>query len=179
MASIGISALPVFSCSERIERKAFILNESLLLKGFNDEQEESPSLVTDGRGEMWMYTLRRLSYPESTEFISAFYYDGKKWKETNPVTKNAGQYEAPIAACASGGKPVVAWTEIEEGNWNINVAIAQSDGYGDPFKIATKVGNSINPVLIAPTKNRNWIAWENLHKGKFTIYISKYILVFH
>ena len=100
-----------------------IIYQKITLKGFDDEQEEYPSIVSDGNGEMWMFSLRRLSYPDNKEVVSAFRFDGKSWIETNPVTKEEGQYEAPVAACATGGKPVVAWTEIDSGKWTIKVSI--------------------------------------------------------
>ena len=174
MASIALSTIPMSGCSEITDKKAFSINQNLLLKGFDDEQEENPSLVTDGSDQMWMFALRRISYPENTELVSAFHFDGKDWIETDPITKSAGQYEAPAATCATGGKPVVAWAEKKAEEWAINVAMMNANGISDPYTFPVKSGRSINPVLIAPDKNRNWIAWENLHNGKFTIYISKY-----
>ncbi len=172
--SMALSTLPMVGCSILKSEKAFSLIQNLQLKGFNDEQEEIPSLVADGSGQMWMYALRRVSYPENAELVSAFHFDGKNWTETDSVSKSAGQYEAPVATCATGGKPVVAWTEKKEEDWVINVAMMKANGMSDPYTFPVKSGRSINPVLIAPDKNRNWIAWENLHEGKFTIYISKY-----
>ncbi|MBT4401864.1 MAG: hypothetical protein HOD37_20465, partial [Bacteroidetes bacterium] len=172
--SMALSTLPMVGCSILKGEKAFSLIQNLQLKGFNDEQEEIPSLVADGSGQMWMYALRRVSYPENAELVSAFHFDGKNWTETDSVSKSAGQYEAPVATCATGGKPVVAWTEKKEEDWVINVAMMKANGMSDPYTFPVKSGRSINPVLIAPDKNRNWIAWENLHEGKFTIYISKY-----
>jgi len=173
-ASIALSAIPVVVPPVIKGGKALSLNQTLLLKGCDNEQEENPSLVTDGSGKMWMYALRRISYPENAELVSAFHFDGENWMETDPVTKSAGQYEAPAATCATNGKPVVAWTEKKEEDWVINVAIMKADGISEPYTFPVKAGRSINPVLIAPDKNRNWIAWENLHNGRFTIYISKY-----
>ena len=148
--------------------------QNFILKEFNDEQEESPSIVSNATGEMWMFALRRMTYPEDKELISAFHFDGKSWYETNPVTINTGQYETPIAACSSDGRPVVAWTDIKSAKWIINVSTLNEDKYSKPYQFLVKAGKSINPVLIAPGKNRNWIAWENLYQGKFSIYISKY-----
>jgi hypothetical protein len=168
------SAIPGTGFSSNLGEDALTINQSLLLTGFDDEQEESPSLVTDGNGEMWIYTLRRMSYPENSELISSFHFDGKKWMETEAVCKLPGQYEAPAAACAQGGQPIVAWTEKKAEKWVINVAIKNVSGFNDPYTLPGKSGKSINPVVIAPDKNRNWIAWENLHHGKLTIYISQY-----
>lgn len=173
-ASIAFSAMPMVGCSVKQKKRTLSLNQTLLLKGFDDEQEETPSLVTDGSDQMWMYGLRRISYPENAELISAFHFDGKDWIEINSVTKTSGQYETPIAACAIGGKPVVAWTEIEGDDWKINAVIGKANDFDDPYTFPVKSGRSINPVLISPDINRNWIAWENLHNGKFTIHISKY-----
>ncbi len=169
-----VPAIPGVRFSSVSGEDPVVLNQKLLLKGKDDEQEEYPSLVTGGDGNMWTYALRRISYPENSELISAFHYKGKDWIETEPVTKVPGQFEAPVAACATGGKPVVAWTEIKNEEWVINVAHMQGKGFSDPFTFRAKSGRFINPVLIAPNKNQTWIAWESLHNRKFTIHVSKY-----
>ena len=121
-----------------------------------------------------MYALRRFEFPANDETISAFHFDGKIWTEIDPVTKSTGQYEAPVSACASGGYPIVSWTEIKGDDWIINASQMNENGFGEPHTFSVAKGNSINPVLIAPNKNRSWIAWENLFNGVFSIYISKY-----
>lgn len=174
IASMALSTIPLTGYSILSKGNAPFLNEKLVLKRFENEQEESPSLVTDEKGNIWMYSLRRIDYPENAELISSFHFNGKEWKETNPVTKSIGQYESPASACASDGKPVVAWTEIKGKDWTINVSQMNGKNFDEPHTFVAKEGKSINPILIAPDKNRNWIAWENLYDGKFTIYVSKY-----
>lgn len=174
LASIALSTMPMTACSVDQKKKALSLNKNLLLKGYDNEQEEYPSLVTDGSGKMWMYALRRFEFPANTETISSFHFDGKKWKETDSVTKSIGHYEVPVSACASGGKPIVAWTEIKEEDWIINASQMNENGFNEPHTFTVLKGKSINPVLIAPDKNRNWIAWENLSNGVFSIYVGKY-----
>ena len=120
--------------------------QSFLLKGFEDEQEEYPSLVSNEKGETWMFSLRRMKYPQNKELISAFRLKGDKWIETDPVSKKEGQYEAPIAACAKDGKPVVAWCSIESDQWIINVANFEKDSFSKAHQIKSKSGKPINPV---------------------------------
>ncbi|MCP4411000.1 MAG: hypothetical protein GY808_00265, partial [Gammaproteobacteria bacterium] len=103
--------------------------QNFILKGFNDEQEESPSLVSDENGNLWMFSLRRMSYPEDKEIVSAFRFNENKWVETNPVTETKGKYEAPVAACAKNGQPIVAWTAINSDKWSINVSRFSEDGF--------------------------------------------------
>ncbi len=167
---IAIFTLLLVKCSSKNETT--YLKNSISLTSFTDKQEESPSLVTDRKGNIWLFTLKRNEFPDETEFISAFKYESDKWEEMMNVTQSKGQFEAPVATCASGGKPVIAWTQKED--WSINVALFESDGFSEPHSFVTVAGHSINPVLIAPNKNRNWVAWENLHNGIFTIRISKY-----
>ncbi|MDX1702619.1 MAG: hypothetical protein R3250_18455, partial [Melioribacteraceae bacterium] len=147
---------------------------SFTLKGFDEEHEENPSLVSNGNGEMWMFSLRRLHYPKDTELISSFHFDGEKWSEIQPVTKSEGHYEVPVSSCCKNGKPVVAWNEIVGDKWKINAVTLNENGFSKPYTFPVKSGRSINPVIISPSKNRNWIVWENWEKGKFSIYISKY-----
>jgi hypothetical protein len=147
--------------------------ESYLLKGFDKEQEEYPSLVSNKKGEMWMFSLRRLAYPRGTEIISAFRYAGDRWIETEPVTRTEGRYESPVAACAPDGNPLVAWCSIESGHWNINVANFGADGGKEFHRFRSASGKPINPVLFASAATRAWIAWENYHQGRFSIFISR------
>jgi len=148
--------------------------ESFLLKAFEEEQEEYPSLVSNEAGEMWMFSLRRLKYPQDNELISAFRYQGDSWIETDPVTKEVGKYEAPIAACAKDGKPVVAWCSIESGKWIINVANYGIDPSSRFHQFKSESGRPINPVLLTPAAGRSWIAWEKYEQGRFSICISKF-----
>jgi len=105
--------------------------QSFILKGFREEQEEYPSLVSNQKGEMWMFSLRRFAYPENRELISAFRFKGEKWMEADPVSEADGQYEAPVAACAPDGNPVVAWCSIESDQWLINVANYEGGAFSE------------------------------------------------
>ena len=71
LASIALSTMPMAACSVDPKKKALSLNEKLMLKGFDNEQEEYPSLVTHGSGKMWMHALRRFEFPANDETISA------------------------------------------------------------------------------------------------------------
>jgi hypothetical protein len=175
-AAIAVVASSVVGCVTVVKKDTLSLNEELILKGFEFEQEESPILVSNGNGDSWLFSLRRMHFPEDTELISVFYNSGNEWVEQNPASLIAGQYEAPTASCAKGGNPVVAWTEINGNDWSINVSMMESSEFIKPHVFNLKQGNSNNPILISPTKNRNWIAWEHLKEGKFTIYISKFEL---
>ena len=174
IASIAFSNISFWGCSEERRKDAITLSERFLLKGYHDEQEESPTLISNGNDEMWLFSLRRKSYPKNLELISVFHFDGNSWTENDPVSKLEGQYEAPVAACALGGKPTIAWTEIVQDEWLIKTAQMGDNGFEEPYTFPVFQGRSINPVIIAPNKNRNWIAWEHLLNGKFSIYISKY-----
>ena len=70
LASFALSTMPMASCSADPKKKALSLNDKLMLKGFDNEQEEYPSLVTDGSGKMWMYALRRFEFPANDETIA-------------------------------------------------------------------------------------------------------------
>jgi len=90
-------------------KKALSLIESLSLKGYEDEQEEYASIVTDGSGNIWTYAQRRIHSPQNGELISAFYFDGINWVETDPVTKSAGMDEAPATSYACNGIPITVF----------------------------------------------------------------------
>ncbi len=171
---VSIVSIIVTGCGESTMPTKTITNKLQVLSDFQEQQQESPSILSDSKGKVWIYALQRNPYPEDSEYISAFSLIGGEWKKSGYVTKNKGKYEAPIAACAKDGKPVVAWTEIKEEGWFINVAIGKRNGFEKPHSFPAISGKSINPVLLAASKDRTWLAWENLHERKFTIYISKY-----
>lgn len=148
--------------------------QGLTLKEFEDEHEEYPSLVTDQEGQSWLFSLRRLPYPENKEVISAFKLEGKSWKETKPVSSSAGQYEYPTAACAIGGFPVVAWTTFKNDEWLIEASVGSANGFTEPATFTPQSGKFINPILFAASKKRIWLAWEKLDQGIFSICITKY-----
>ena len=71
MASIALSTNPLLGCSGTRENKsAFDVIDRLTLKGFDNEEEESPALVSDGNGQMWLFTLRRMGYPKNSVIFS-------------------------------------------------------------------------------------------------------------
>lgn len=39
--------------------------QKYVLKNVDNQQEESPSLVSDGKSKMWIYTLRRIEFPKT------------------------------------------------------------------------------------------------------------------
>jgi len=171
-AAAGIT--PSFGLySNAIRAHKFHLAQQLTLKEFQNEHEEYPSLVTDHHGQSWLFSLRRLSFPEDNELISAFKLEGNSWNEVNPVTKTPGQYEYPIAGCAPGGFPVVAWTTIKNNQWMIEVSFASGNGFSDPISFEPASGKYINPVLHTASKNKTWLAWEKYDQGRFSICLTK------
>lgn len=169
---LSITSRSAFN-SIRLDNTPSLL-DSFTLKGFESEREESPLVVSNAKGEMWLFSLRRLDFPQDEEIISMFKYDGKTWIEGNAVTNVPGQFENPVAACAKNGEPVVAWVEINKGKWQINVSQMQSNRFVKPDSFKTESGNLTKPVIISPDENRIWLAWEKFCKGKFTVHISKF-----
>ena len=147
--------------------------QQLTLKEFEDEHEEYPSLVTDNNGQSWLFSLRRLPYPENNEIISAFRLTANNWEELDPVSVEEGQYEYPTAECASGGYPIVAWTRKMESSWVIEVSVGSEEGFRKPFVFKPTTGKYINPVLLATSPGSGWLAWEKYDKGRFSLCISQ------
>ena len=143
--------------------------QGFTLKEFDDEHEEHPRLVTDNKGGNWLFSLRRFPYPENKEVISSFYLRDKNWVEQPPVTSSPGQYEYPVASCANGGNPMVAWTSIEDGKWSISVAEGGKKGFGDSFTFQASAGKYIKPVLITPKITK--IRYFTLHCFRNTLTI--------
>lgn len=171
--STSVSLSPAFKLNIKDKPQHFSQIQHLSLKEFEDEHEEYPSLVTDHRGQSWLFSLRRLPYPQSKEYISAFLYQGNSWKELEPVTKVAGQYEYPTSACAPGGSPVVAWARLKNNQWCIEASIGTTNEFSKAFTFTPESGKYINPVLFASSNKRTWMAWEKYENRRFSICLSK------
>lgn len=164
-----------FSQSSIIQKNLPIVLTEFSLTEAGRDQDESPSLVSNLKGDSWLFSLRRKAYPDETEIISCFHFNGDAWEEQPPVTANSGFYETPCASCAEGGNPVVAWVEIrKDQQWNVYASIYESKGFSNPVKVSSDQGKSCNPKILAVEDGTIWLAWENYFKGKFSIYLSKY-----
>ncbi len=151
-----------------------ILSDFSLTESGRD-QEECPTIVSNMKGDTWLFSLRRISYPSEKETISCFHFGGEEWEEQVPVTTAEGFYETPCASCAVGGDPVVAWIEInKDQHWDVYASSYKSGGFNSPVKVSNNPGKASNPRIIATEKGINWLVWENYYKGKFSIYLSKY-----
>ncbi len=152
-----------------------LLVSDFSLTEFGGDQEENPSMVSNMKGDTWLFSLRRLAYPDDKELISCFHFDGGEWKEQSPVTANPGFFETPCSACAEGGKPVVAWIEIgDDQKWDVYASTYKPTGFSTPVKVSHSEGKACNPRIMAIEDGTNWLTWENYYKGKFSIYLSKY-----
>ena len=170
--AIGLST--AFSCNNKKgESTLFTPVQQLSLKEFEDEHEEYPALVTDHQGQSWMFSLRRLPFPEDKELISAFKLEGEIWKEINPISKEAGQFEYPTAVCAPQGKPVVAWTSFKNNQWLIEASVGSKIGFEESKIFQPNSGKYINPVYLQlPKKGPGWLG-RNLIKVVFLFVLQK------
>jgi len=175
-AAIGSTGflLPWTSLSAKLNNKNINLLQKLVLKDFDQENEEYPAIVQNDSGNLWMFSLKRHNYPKDTEIISAFQYKQGKWNELDSVTKQAGHYEAHTAICGPEGKPIVAWSEKKGDDWLIQVSVMENTGFEKPVTFYTEKGRIINPTLHSRNKNRIWIAWEKLHQSKLSIQLCKF-----
>lgn len=159
--------------SELERKKSFEMLQSLQLTDFEDEQDESPILFQN-KENAYLTTLRRLEYPSDKEIISLFHYQEGTWKEIAPVTKEAGSYEAISADCHRKGKAAVAWTDITNGQWTVQVALQDKNGFAAPVRLSDASKKAINPVVKAVTAKSFVVTWESFENGKFSIYLSRY-----
>lgn len=172
--STATFAVPSIGCSFADgNRVPFKMLASLQLTDFEDEQDESPILFQN-KNDTFLTTLRRLEYPSNKEIISMFKWENGNWKEQNPVTKSVGSYESISADCNKDGNPAVAWAEIKNGQWTINVSTQENEGFKTPVEISNPSKQSINPIIKAVTSNSYLLAWESFELGKFCIYMSKF-----
>jgi hypothetical protein len=174
-STIVVLSPNTFSQSLTKKEKLPLLLSDFSLTEFDNNQEENPVIVSNMKGETWLFSLRRLAYPEEKESISCFYLKGEEWEEQSSVTDVEGFYETPCSACPEGGKPVVAWIEIDEDqHWDVYASTFDLTGFSKPVKVSNNPGKASNPRIIAPGNGINWLVWESYFNGKFIIYLSKY-----
>jgi len=154
-------------------RKNFEMLKSLQLSDFEDEQDESPMLFQN-KDNSYLTTLRRLEYPSDKEIISLFKLENGNWIEQNPVTKNPGSYECISADCHKNGNSAVAWAEIKNEQWLINVSIQKNGEFSIPIQVSDLNKRSVNPIVKAVSASSYLLAWESFEEGKFCIYLSKH-----
>ena len=156
------------------ERDGFTLKETFSLSGFEDEQEEYPSLVSNEKGDNWLFSLRRLPYPNDKEEIAAYHLIGEQWEEAVPASQRVGQYENPSAVCLPNGEPIVCWSKIENGFWSIIISHYQNGKPSNEFTLNAPQGKDVRPKLVTTKQGKIYIIWENYYQKKFSIYLSSY-----
>ncbi len=174
IASVVLSTGAVRSYGANTNTSLISLLDTFSLNGFDDELEEYPRLVTNGKGESWMFSLRRLPYPQNQEEIACYSFLNGKWQETGTASFSAGQYENPTALCLPGGEPLVAWNRIVDGKWELQLAKYKNGKPSKPISFAAPKGRAIHPKLVAGKNGNVWLTWENYFKSKFSIYVCKF-----
>ena len=61
-----------------------LLASDFSLTEFGGDQEENPCMVSNMKGDTWLFSLRRLAYPSEKELISCFHLGGKNGKSNLP-----------------------------------------------------------------------------------------------
>ncbi|MCF8362916.1 MAG: DUF3604 domain-containing protein [Prolixibacteraceae bacterium] len=171
--AVSVGTLNGFAVNRLLDTP-FSLLDTFSLNGFDDETEEYPQLVTNGEGENWMFSLRRLPYPTNQEDIACYKYVDRKWQDNGTVTWIAGQYENPTAICLQGEEPWVAWNTIVNGKWEVQVSKYNNGNPSKPISFKAPEGKAVNPKLVAGENGTVWLTWENYFERNFSIYVCKY-----
>ena len=150
------------------------LLDTFSLTGFDDEQEEYPRLVTNGKDESWMFSLRRLPYPQKQEEVACYKMVNGNWMEAGTASLKAGQYENPAALCLPGGEPLVVWNSINNGKWDIQLTHYKNGKPSKLISFTAPKGPAVNPKLVAGENGKIWLTWENYFERKFSVYACKY-----
>lgn len=151
----------------------FALLNHFSLTDFDDAQDEGPILIGNGKSA-WLVTLQRLDYPEDKERIALYELEGGNWREAKPVTAEPGQFEALTAHCATGGDPVLAWTELKEGRWTIVASTGKNGSFETAVPISDPAHRAINPVAKAVGPREYLVAWEEFGQGRFTLWMARF-----
>ena len=174
LASIAITAGTMRGFGAGLNTtNAFSLLDTFSLNGFSDEQEEYPRLVTNGKGESWMFSLRRLPFPQNKEEIACYKLVNGKWQDSGTASTKSGQFENPTSVCLPGGEPIVAWNSITDGKWDVQLSQFKNGKPSKQISFSAPKGRALNPKLVAGENGNVWLVWENYYQTRFSIYISK------
>ena len=174
LASVVISTGTMRGFSTGLKNAdAFSSLNTFSLNGFADEQEEYPRLVTNGSGESWMFSIRRLPFPQNKEEIACYKLVNGKWQDTGTASTKSGQFENPTAVCLPGGEPIVAWNSITNGKWDVQLSQFKNGKPAQPISFSAPQGRALNPKLVAGENGNVWLVWENYYQTRFSIYICK------
>ena len=174
LVSLAISAGALKSFGSNIMKEAsFSLRDTYTLKGLDDETEEYPKLVSNGEGENWLFTLRRIPYPQNKEDIACYKQVNGNWEEAGTASLKSGQYENPAALCLPGEEPIVTWNMIQDKKWNVIVTRYRNGKPTKPVSFSAPEGKAINPKLFAGEDGKVWLTWENYFERRFSIYACK------
>lgn len=148
------------------------ITDSFSLNGFADEKEEYPNLISNGKGENWLFSLRRLPYPQNAEVIAGYKMKGGEWTDFGTASLQPGQYENPTAVCLPGKEPVVAWNRIIEGKWDIQLTHFSDNNPQLPLHFNSRNGQAVNPKLFTGEKDTIWLVWENYFQRKIAVFAA-------
>jgi hypothetical protein len=175
MASLAVSTGVLNSFGRnRAMNSTFTLQETFSLDSFEDEIEEYPSLVSNSQGDNWLFSLRRLPYPNIKEEIACYRFINGSWKESGSASSIPGEYEYPTAVCLPGKEPLVAWINCSGGIWSVQTTQYKNGKPGKLRNFKVAEGRATNPRLTIGQSETVMLSWENYFESRFSIYISKY-----
>lgn len=164
--TLGATILPAYAAKKEEDTLSF--NEYPINKA-REIYQENPIIVEDKNGTKWMFALERLAYPNNEELISVYKYENNKWEEQAPLAGVRGEFEKLTATCNAEGEPIVAWVEIQNGDWVIVASTAKNNIFSKPQTVGEFSDKNINPVLCSDQNESVWLAWESYKNGKFSV----------
>lgn len=203
-AQPGPFTIPVFPAKEIAGQRLFNgqvtvrYGEGAVRLTQRETEDDYPALARGkDEGEAWlaMLTFKPFRPPAAESVLSGNFdqltpkghvdqirlarFDGRAWQTPLQVNKTNGEKGPPAIAVDGKGRVLVAWSENENGDWDIHYRWYTPPAKGETrglwsaeVRIGTENAVDGSPVAVADSKGVVWLAWQCWRNENFEIMLT-------
>jgi hypothetical protein len=132
-----------------------------------------PTITVDGKGVVWVMWAQNVDGDWeifSRRFTPPTGAAKGAWSAIERVTKSPGSDFHTVSCTDSTDKVWLAWQAWRNGNYEILLASAGSDGkWSEPKTISTSKANDWSPAIAADSKGRVYVAWDSYDRDNYDV----------
>jgi hypothetical protein len=137
-----------------------------------------PAMATDSTGKVWVawQSLREISGNENLN-ICVSYRTAGSWTSPTIITSGADYDVEPTVTVDKEGKIWVVWKGWRTINQNVNsniFAMFYDGTWSSRMTITNDLHDDCDPVVVADTSGKIWVAWSTNRNGNWDIYSIYY-----
>jgi hypothetical protein len=145
-----------------------------------------PSIVLDSSNNPYVVWYDdNIGWPNYEVYVK--HWDGGAWVELNGsatgggISNNSGHSYYAVMALDTSNKPVVAWMDDTNGNWEIYIKrwngsawVEIGTGSASGGGISNNNGSSEEPALALDSSGNPVVAWDDNTSGDYEIYLKRW-----